>query len=292
MLPLSRDDSGEFAGIWTLTLDQGKPVVVLDAELIRDLDDTLAMVPPDARGVVLRSASEKVFVAGADLKSIMAMDDDSLHRYLQFGSRVFGRLSQLPCPTVAAINGAALGGGLELAMHCDGLVACPGAKPYPVGLPEAGLSICPGWGGTCLLPARMKDKKHAITQTALGKPMLYDEAKSQGLFDDTAADAAGLLNCAKRWLVARGKKATHRDGAPDRWVGRMEHAADTLTALDAVRAALPDTGPSRAVCEAIDIGLARGWKAALEIEQRHLVRLRNEPAGREAINAFFEKSKR
>src|SRR4030095_4414837 len=85
-----------------------------------------------------------------------------------------------------AINGAALGGGLELAMHCDGLVAAPppsrdGApgKPYPVGLPEAGLGLCPGWGGTNLLPARM-DAADAIRRAASGQTMTDDEGAGGG----------------------------------------------------------------------------------------------------------------
>jgi enoyl-CoA hydratase/carnithine racemase len=161
-MQLTLGQQGAFAGIYTLTLDQpGKSVVVLDKDLITKLGELLDSIPDNgahARGLILRSASERVFVAGADLKAIHALNDADLDQYLQFGSRVFARLGQLACPTVAAINGAALGGGLELAMHCDALIAAasPSGKPYPVGLPEASLKICPGWGGTTLLPARIE----------------------------------------------------------------------------------------------------------------------------------------
>lgn len=288
--PIQRDDSGEYVGVVTVSLvAPGRPVVVLDLELIQRLERTLNEVPGDARGLVLASSSERVFVAGADLKSIMAMDDAELAKYLAYGSRVFSMLASFPFPTAAAINGAALGGGLEIAMHCDGLIAAPSARAYPVGLPEAGLCICPGWGGSNMLPARM-DPETGIIATATGKPMMFEGAKEAGLFDVVVEDADALLDAAKAWVIGRTTPA--RDGAPSRWIGRTDVAGEALAALDAVRGECESTGAGRAVCEAIDAGLARGWDAALEVEQRELVRLRHTPEATAAINAFFEKSKR
>ncbi|XVJ59421.1 MAG: enoyl-CoA hydratase/isomerase family protein [Tepidisphaera sp.] len=289
-LPLSREASGPFAGVVTVTLEQpGKPVVVLDETLIRRLELTLKQVPRDSRGLVLASASERVFVAGADLKTIQDASDADLHRYLAYAASVFALLPALPFPTVAAINGAVLGGGLELAMHCDGLVAAPGLKPYPVGLPEAGLNICPGWGGTNLLPARI-DPAQAILMTAEGKPFLFDNAKAAGMFDAVAPSAADLLDTARRWVVDRAAKGRlERDGTPLRWIGRPSVAAKVLEALESVRETLPQTEAAAAVALAIDDGLAKGWNAALATEQRELVRLRGTPAGKASIAAFFAK---
>jgi enoyl-CoA hydratase/carnithine racemase len=279
-----------------LTLEQpGKPVVVLDHELIQRLDATLDAVPRDLRGLVLASASERAFVAGADLKAIMDLNDDQLARYLGYASSVYAKLSQLPFPTAAAIGGAALGGGLELAMHCDGLIGAPAAprdgvsKPYPVGLPEAGLGICPGWGGTCLLPARM-DPAEAIRRTATGKPLMFDEAAKAGLFDAIAPTAAELLATAKSWVRAHGR--VQRDGAPPRHAGRPAVAAKAVAALDTVRSEIAATGAGRAVAQAVDAGITRGWKACLEVEQRELVRLRHTPEAKQAIESFFAKSKK
>lgn len=291
-------------GVAVLTLEQpGKPVVVLDHELIQRLDTTLRGLRTNAQwssitGLVLASASERVFVAGADLNAIQVLDDAALHKYLQYASDVFALISNLPFPTAAAINGAALGGGLELAMHCDALIGAPTPvrdgqpKPYPIGLPEAGLSICPGWGGTCLLPARISPAD-AIRRTAAGKPMTSDEAIAAGLFDAVAPSAAELLATAKRWVRDRAASGRpERDGAPQRHVGRAAFAKAAIPAFDSVRGEIIATEPGRAVAEAVNAGLSRGWKACLEVEQRELVRLRHTPAGREAIAAFFAKSKK
>jgi enoyl-CoA hydratase/carnithine racemase len=291
-LPLSREASGPFAGVVTVTLEQpGKPVVVLDETLIRRLDLTLQQVPKDSRGLVLASASERVFVAGADLKTIQDASDGDLSRYLAYAAGVFGRLAAFPFPTVAAINGAVLGGGLELAMHCDGLVAAASSsgKPYPVGLPEAGLNICPGWGGTNLLPARIEPGR-AITMTAEGKPFLFEDAKAAGMFDAVAPTPAALLETARGWVIEQGSKGRlERDGAPSRWIGRPNFASKTLAALESVRDGLPGTEAAAAVVLAVDDGLSKGWAAALATEQRELVRLRSTTAGKASIAAFFAK---
>lgn len=298
LLPVTTETDGPFAGIATLTLEQpGRPVVVLDLELFQRLEATIRGLPRGLRGLVLASATERAFVAGADLKSIMDMDDGQLDKYLAYGASVMGMLSQLQCPTAAAVNGAVLGGGLELAMHCDALIGAPGpskdgqpARPYPVGLPEAGLAICPGWGGTNLLPARM-DAAEAIRRTASGRPMNFDEAVAAGMFDAVASAPGELLATAKKWLAEQGgKPGATRDGAPARWVGRTGRAEASLRALDAVRDEVGKTDAGLAVADAVNAGLVGGWGHALEVERRHLIRLRNLPAAREAIAAFFAKS--
>lgn len=287
--PLRTEIDPAGGGCAVVYLEQpNSPVVVLDLRLIQRLEATLSGLPTGLAGVVLASASERVFVAGADLKSISGLDDASLDRYLAYGSKVFGMLSTMACPTAAAINGAALGGGLEIAMHCDGLVGAPSpsGKPYPVGLPEAGLSICPGWGGTNLLPARM-DAGEAIRRTATGKPMTFPEAVDATLFDTVVEKPENLVATAREWVLAQ--PTPKRDGAPSRWIGREDLREGVGKALDAARGELSGS-PAEAVLEAVGAGLDDGWPAALASERASLIRLRNEPAGREAIAAFFAKS--
>jgi len=293
VIPLPLDEIASNPGYYVLTLEPNQgPMVVLDHPLIQRLEAGIKSIPKTALGVVLRSASERVFVAGADLKSIDTWPDDQLTNYLAYGTRVFGLLCDLTCPTVAAINGAALGGGLELAMHCDGLVAAASAsgKAYPVGLPECGLSICPGWGGTNLLPARI-DPADAIVRTAEGRNMTYDEAVNAKLFDGVAASAGELMTTATAWLdQRRAKGGMRRDGAPSKWIGRPEVKARVMGALVQVRPSLPQTESAAAVVRAMEVGLEEGWTPAVATERRELVRLRSTPAGRGALKAFFEKT--
>lgn len=310
-LPISMDETGEFAGVVTVTLEQaGRPVVVLDHDLLRRIDATLRPLVSGTmvggshggksiRGLVLASAS-RVFIAGADLKSISQWPDDELHWYLEYGGEVFGLMAKMAFPTAAAIGGAALGGGLEIAMHCDGLIGAPPGpgkdggpgKPYPIGLPEAGLGLCPGWGGTNLLPARM-EAGEAIRRTASGETMLFEQAVDAGLFDAVAPEAGLLLDTAKRWVVGAGAAvvAERRDGVPLRWIGRNATASGTLTALDRVRPELGAGGPARAVARAVDNGLSAGWAAACAVEREELVRLRHTPEAKKALEAFFARGK-
>lgn len=279
-------------GITTLTIEPNQgSMVILDRPLIERLEATFAALTPDTKGLLLASGSTRVFIAGADLKAIAAMSTLALDEYLAYGQRVFAMLCAMPFPTAAAINGAVLGGGLELAMHCDALIAAapprkdgqPG-RPYPVGLPEAGLAICPGWGGTNLLPARM-DPHAAIFATASGTPMLLPDAYAAGMFDGYSLTAEGLHAAARTWLLAHPHAHLSRpDNAPLRWIGRnpepvraaMESLMPTITS---------DEGHS--VLEAVAAGLNAGWQTALDVERVELNRLRNEPAGKAKIEAFL-----
>ncbi|MBY0309283.1 MAG: enoyl-CoA hydratase/isomerase family protein [Phycisphaerales bacterium] len=296
-LPVSLDADR----IATITIEPNQgPMCILDHALIQRLEATFARVREQKpAGVVLASGSPRVFIAGADLKAIAAMNTTEMENYLRYGQEVFGMLCTMPCTTVAAVNGAALGGGLEIAMHCDGLVAAPaptrdGApKPYPIGLPEAGLCICPGWGGTNLLPARM-DPAEALARTASGRTMTIDQAAAAGLVS-IAASGESLLGDAKAWIKANPNEAgRRRDGSPTRWIGR-EYCRNGVQAAYATHVeSLSQTDQGRACMKAVAAGLEHGWDAprgALEVERRELNRLRNEPAGKGAIEAFLNRAK-
>jgi enoyl-CoA hydratase/carnithine racemase len=286
-LELSSQRSAD--GMVTLWLSHPKrSVVVLDAWLLDQLHlffDELDKQPTPA-GFVLMSASDRVFVAGADLAEIDALDDAALHAYLTEGAEAFARISALPCPSVACVNRTALGGGLEIALHCDSLIAAkpaPGEKPWKLGLPEASLGLCPGWGGTQMLPARI-DPGLAIRMTATGQTWTIDQAPD-GLFDAYVDNVADLHEAAVRWIrnhPSAGRKRRPRsiDDCDPELVER---------ALDQTRPLLPETPSAHAVVEAMEVGLREGWRGAVAAERRLLVSLRHTPAAREHLDKFFAK---
>lgn len=285
----------------TLTLRQeGRPVVVLDHALLREIDAALIEIASRKPSGFVLASEGRVYIAGANLEEIMKLSDAELHEYLRFGQRVFGRISELPCTSVAAIHGAVLGGGLEIAMHCDRLFGVAPfspkpevpAKPYAVGLPEAGLSICPGWGGTNLLAARIEPRR-AIEMTATGKPFTCIEAAETGLFETLVPTPDALLP-KSRELALAPKRTTGRPGEPVA-ISNSANAAAVRAALETALASVPATPAAAAVFDCVAAGLdggpTGGWRACLDREREHLVRLRSSPEGKAAIAAFFEKSK-
>jgi enoyl-CoA hydratase len=108
------------------------------------------------RAVVLTGAGEKAFVAGADIKEFVNMSASGAGDLARRGQAVFQRIEHLNVPVIAAVNGFALGGGLELALACDFIYASANAK---FGLPECTLGLMPGYGGTVRLPRRVGPAK-------------------------------------------------------------------------------------------------------------------------------------
>ena len=284
----TRDD-----GIVTLWLSHHeRSVVVLDSWLLDQLhmffDWLDEQTPP--RGLIVMSASAKVFVAGADLEEISRLSDEELHVYLTEGAEAFARISALKCPTVAALSGAALGGGLELAMHCDGIIAAApaiDAKPYRLGLPEASLGICPGWGGTQMLPARI-DPAQALLMMTAGETRTLLEFPP-GLVDRIVDNEDDLHEAALHWIESQND--LHAEGMPT----TPKHIDDSnreavAAALRAVQGMLPRTPAAHAVVEAVQIGIDEGFAAGCAAERRLLVSLRHTPEAREQIAKFFARS--
>jgi 3-hydroxyacyl-CoA dehydrogenase/enoyl-CoA hydratase/3-hydroxybutyryl-CoA epimerase len=163
-----------------------------------------------AHGVIFASAKPAIFVAGADLFSIQAMHDAELREFIALGQRVFAKVAALRMPTVAAVHGAALGGGLELSLACDWRVASPD-RSTKLGLPETKLGIIPAWGGSTRLP-RVVGLPRALDAILGGKTYTAKKALALGLVDDIAPRAY-LIDTARTWLD-RGKRTLPRRGHP------------------------------------------------------------------------------
>jgi len=174
-------------------------------------------------------------------------------------------------------------------MHCDELVALdPGAegKPYPVGLPEAGLGICPGWGGANMLPARIAPGR-AIELTASGKPLKVGEMIEAGLFAGTAGDKDAVLALAKERAL---RPRADRGGAGPKNIswGRGAGSGPVRAALESV--SVPETKAAAGVVGCVRAGLDGGWPAGLAAEKDTLIALRGTEEARAALGAFFAKN--
>jgi methylglutaconyl-CoA hydratase len=150
----------------------------------------------ELRAVVVTGTGEKAFCAGADLKERQGMSENQVREQIALYRSELSWLRRLPVPSVAAINGAALGGGLELALLCDLRVA---AEHAVLGLPETSLAIIPGAGGTQILP-RLIGPARAKELILLGRQVTAQEALTLGLINRVTARGQALLSDTLAWL--------------------------------------------------------------------------------------------
>ncbi len=170
---LTRQD--EFA---VVTLNRPETLNALSAAVLRELDQAFdAVAAGDARALIVTGAGAKAFCAGADIKELTGRSLSEQRRDAAFGQAVLARLDELPMPSVAAINGYAFGGGLELALACTFRLALPTAK---MALPEIKLGLIPGYGGTQRLP-RVVGEARALELILSGRTLDAQEALRIGL---------------------------------------------------------------------------------------------------------------
>ncbi|OGU18447.1 MAG: enoyl-CoA hydratase [Geobacteraceae bacterium GWC2_53_11] len=134
-------------GITTLTVNRPQVLNALNSEVVQELECALYELDLDSavKAVVVTGAGEKAFVAGADIKEMAGMSSFDAHDFSRRGQRLMLLMERMRKPVIAAVNGYALGGGLELALACDFIYASEKAK---FGFPEVGLGVIPGFGGT------------------------------------------------------------------------------------------------------------------------------------------------
>jgi enoyl-CoA hydratase/carnithine racemase len=185
----------ELATVATLTLDNPRLNLVSEQlldELSAALDQLDSAAPGDVRAVVVTGAGERAFSAGSDVKAFESHTGPAGRPHFTLEEGVFSHLARLPMPTIAAIEGNALGGGLELALACDIRVASERAQ---LGLPEVRLAVTPGAGGTQRLP-RVVGVGRAKELTLTGRIIDAHEAERIGLVSRVVP--AGLAVVAAR----------------------------------------------------------------------------------------------
>ncbi|ONF50910.1 3-hydroxyacyl-CoA dehydrogenase NAD-binding domain-containing protein [Methylobacterium radiotolerans] len=262
-------------GVAVLTL-ANPPVNALGAALRAALDEALTQVIADVsvRAVVL-AAEGKVFVGGADIGEFgKPQRPPSLPDILD-------RLDASPKPVVAAIGGAALGGGLELAMACHGRVAAPSAR---IGLPEIKLGIIPGAGGTQRLP-RLIGPDAAFPMMLTGEPLSAEKAAELGIVDavvlgDLVAEArTRALELADAGTLPRARDRSGKLTPQNR--ERFEAQAAEAVKRD------PDATNVHALARAVRAGLEQDFDAALAVERAEFRALVEDPRSKALRYAFF-----
>jgi enoyl-CoA hydratase len=207
-------------GVAVVTVDRQEAMNALDRPTLEELRDRLRELADDAetRAVILTGAGERAFIAGADIKYMSGLDADEAKEWGALGHQTGRLLETMPKPTIAAINGFALGGGCELALACDIRYASPNAK---LGQPEVNLGIIPGWGGTQRL-ARAVGIGIAKELIFTGRLIDADEALRIGLVNavydpvlDKARQTANLLASKSPIALRVMKKLANRALAGD-----------------------------------------------------------------------------
>ena len=161
------------------TINRPKALNALNSEVLEDLNELVELVNADEeiRALVLTGSGEKAFVAGADIGEMSTLTKAGGEAFGKKGNNVFRKLETMPIPTIAAVNGFALGGGCELSMSCD-IRICADTAVF--GQPETGLGITPGFGGTQRL-ARLVGPGMAKQLIYSAKNIKADEALRIGL---------------------------------------------------------------------------------------------------------------
>ncbi len=174
MLKLANQD-----GILWITIDRPDKLNALNTTVMKELDSVLEAAEEDGavHAVVVTGSGDKAFVAGADIAELNTLGPDAAKEFSLRGQSVFNRLERMNKPTVAAVNGFALGGGCELAMSCHMRVATTNAV---FGQPEVKLGLIPGYAGTQRLP-RLVGKGRALEILLSGKNVTAEEAEKIGL---------------------------------------------------------------------------------------------------------------
>lgn len=208
----------EDSGIAHLMIHRPKKLNALNNQVLNELDSAIASMEESAEvaALLITGSGEKAFVAGADIGELKELDGKSGRKASEKGQRIFERIEQFPVPTIAVIDGYALGGGAELAMAAHMRIASPNAV---IGLPEVTLGLIPGYGGTQRL-ARLTGMAKAFEMVLSGEPVKAEDALRIGLVNRVAEHAENearelLSKILKNGPLAVRKaiKAVHASGS-------------------------------------------------------------------------------
>jgi 3-hydroxyacyl-CoA dehydrogenase/enoyl-CoA hydratase/3-hydroxybutyryl-CoA epimerase len=271
--------------VCVLTFDRPNSAAnIFDLATLQELNEHLEFVAAERglAGLVLVSAKKNIFIAGADLHSIAAETDrENLRKLIAFGQLVFNRLAALPIPTVAAIHGACVGGGYEVALACDWRIASD-ARATRVGLPEVQLGLIPAWGGSTRLP-RLIGLPKALDAILAGRTFPAKPALKRGLID-SVVPREYLLTAALKKLRAGKARRSPLLATNNLVVGAALRIYLRRQLLKKTRGHYP------AVLKALDVatrGIGGSVANSLRLELDAILELSQSPVTRNLIQLFF-----
>jgi 3-hydroxyacyl-CoA dehydrogenase/enoyl-CoA hydratase/3-hydroxybutyryl-CoA epimerase len=282
-------------GLAILTFDlPGEKVNKFSTTVVAELADVLVRLAREARirGLLVRSGKPDVFIAGADVKEFADVKPEDVRKMVERVQALFEQLAHLPYPTIAAINGACLGGGSELALACDYRLMSASPKAQ-IGLPEVRLGIFPAWGGSTRLP-RVVGLAPALDLILTGRSLDARRARKIGLVDE-AVPAAIFEPWSRQF--ARSKLGTPKPPMRRRPASIVQRALQAtplgrrLIFEKARKGVLRATGghypAPLAALDAIEEGYGKPVAAGLEAEARHIVRVFGGEVQRNLLAIFF-----
>jgi enoyl-CoA hydratase len=234
-------------GVAVLTIDRQEKLNALDPQVTEEIGQALLELEAQGpRAIVVTGAGGRSFVAGADIPAMSTMDPMEAKRFSEIGHAAMALLDRSPVPTIAAVNGFALGGGCEVALACDVRIAAANAL---FGFPEVSLGILPGMGGTQRLP-RLVGPAFAKELIFTGRRIGAGEAREIGLVNRVVPEGEAL-NAAKEiaaeiaanapLAVRRAKAAANRAMDVD-LISGLEYEADQFALLFATEDAREGMG--------------------------------------------------
>ena len=256
----------------------GSSANVFDPVTLCELNRTLDWIERHAdtiHGTVFETAKPGIFIAGADINALAEANGDA-EEFIALGQSVFNRIADLPMPTVAAIDGACVGGGLELALACDYRIASDRAATK-VGLPETKLGILPAWGGSTRLP-RLIGLTKALRLILTGK--ILPAAKHPAIDQIVAREHLGAMAVK---LINRGK-ARRKEKRSNRLVAAITRRKARRSLLEKTRGNYP--APLRAL-DVITRGISRSQEESLQLERRAAAELIATPESRNLVRLFL-----
>ncbi|GAA4357442.1 fatty acid oxidation complex subunit alpha FadJ [Kangiella marina] len=287
-------------GIAIIAIDlPGESQNVLKMEFIEELEPVIEQIKTDSsvKGLIIKSGKPGSFIAGADITMFGKMNTaDDAEQLSAQGHQFFNTLEKLNKPVVAAIHGACLGGGLELALCCGGRVISDSPKTK-LGLPEVQLGVLPGGGGTQRLP-RLIGIAPSLDMMLTGKQLFPKQAKKLGLVDEVVPEA-NLMKAARQRIadLRKGKEKKTSFGSyfsvkglqklvlESNPVGRniiFDQARKTVEKKTKGNYPAP-----KKIIECVDKGMSQGMKAGLAIEARNFGQLVVSPEAKALISVFF-----